>query len=193
MGLQLPRRIPFAEWEKIGRDLAAIADASAWCLGDWLTYGENTYIDRYRSAIERTSLDYQTLRNYAWVARRFVISRRRPGLSFAHHAEVAARPDPEQDFWLRKAEEFSWSRNHLREELRASLNDREAPELDDDGDTGESGTGGGPSLDRKTHALRVSLTNTQLELCERAAQAQACTLEKWAVAQLERAARLSQA
>jgi hypothetical protein len=41
--------------------------------------------------------------NYAWVARRFAMSRRRDTLSFGHHAEVAALPEPEQDFWLREA------------------------------------------------------------------------------------------
>ena len=50
-------------------------------------------------------LDYQTLRNYAWVARRFPAGRRRAGVSFAHHAEVARLPEPEQDYWLRRAED----------------------------------------------------------------------------------------
>ena len=43
-------------------------------------------------------LDYQTLRNYAWVARRFAMSRRRDTLSFGHHAEVPALPEPEQGY-----------------------------------------------------------------------------------------------
>lgn len=34
-------------------------------------YGQAAYTGRYRDAIEQASLDYQTLRNYAWVARRF--------------------------------------------------------------------------------------------------------------------------
>ena len=71
---------------------------AAWCLGDWLVFGEQAYAGRYRQAIERTSLDYQTLGNYAWVAKRFSLSRRRDELSFGHHSEVAALPEPEQDF-----------------------------------------------------------------------------------------------
>ena len=35
-------------------------------------------------------------------------------LSFGHHAEVAALPEHEQDHWLRKAGEFSWSTTRLR-------------------------------------------------------------------------------
>jgi hypothetical protein len=97
-----------------GRPGRCVASSSAWCLGDWLNYGQSAYPGRYQDAIEGTSLDYQTLRNYAWVARRFSLSRRRDRISFGQHAEVAALPEPEQDFWLRKAEELCWSRGqHL--------------------------------------------------------------------------------
>jgi hypothetical protein len=123
-GLLLPRQLPFQAWLSIGSQLSAVANSSAWCLGDWLAYGETAYNGRYRDAIEHTSLDYQTLRNYAWVARSFELSRRRDTLSFGHHAEVAALPEVEQDFWLRKAEELDWSRNQLRREVRASLKER---------------------------------------------------------------------
>ena len=82
------------------------------------------YEGRYREAVERTGLDYQTLRNYARIARRFEVSRRRETLSFGHHAELASLSEPEQDFWLRKAEQFSWSTSRLRREVRASLRER---------------------------------------------------------------------
>jgi hypothetical protein len=36
------------------------------------------------------------------------MSRRRDTLSFGHHAEVATLSEPEQDYWLRKAEEHRW-------------------------------------------------------------------------------------
>jgi len=49
--------------------LAAVS--SAWCLGDGLIAGQAAYGSRNRDAIGRTGLDYQTLRNYAWVAGRF--------------------------------------------------------------------------------------------------------------------------
>src|SRR5215472_6831633 len=75
IGLQLPQQLSFETWLRIGRQLSIAIDSSLWCLGDWLAYGETMYNDRYRIAIERTCLDYQTLRNYAWVARKFSISR----------------------------------------------------------------------------------------------------------------------
>src|SRR6266536_1438757 len=59
-------------------------------MGAWLAHGQAAYRSRYRTAIEQTGLDYQTLRNYAWVAGRFELSRRRDTLSFGRHAEAAA-------------------------------------------------------------------------------------------------------
>ena len=108
-------------WEQVGGRLFSIADSSTWWIADWLVYGECTFQDRYEEAIKRTSLSYQTLRNYTWVARKFPLPRRRQALSFSHHLEVVALEQPEQDYWLRKAEELGWSRNRLRAEVRASL------------------------------------------------------------------------
>jgi hypothetical protein len=118
-GLYLPANLPFTTWQRIGAQISTICDSSAWWLGDWLLYGQLQYADRYRKAILETSLDYQTLRNYTWVARRFPMSRRRDKLSFQHHAEVASLPEAQQDLWLDRAEVFGWSRNELRRRLRA--------------------------------------------------------------------------
>jgi hypothetical protein len=118
-GLRLYQEMTFETWLGLGRQLARISSASAWCLGDWLVYGERAYGQRYRAALEVTSLDYQTLRNYAWVARRFELSRRRDRLSFQHHAEVAWLSEAEQDLWLQRAERSRWTRNELRRRLAA--------------------------------------------------------------------------
>jgi hypothetical protein len=107
----------FADWTAVGRRLAQVSSASAWALGDWLLYGRRAFRDRYRTAIDATRLDYQTLRNYASVASRIDPPRRRESLSFQHHAEVAALSPPEQDLWLGRAESAGWSRNQLRRQL----------------------------------------------------------------------------
>lgn len=109
----------FEAWAALGRRIGGISNACAWCLGDWLVYGEQAFGRRYKTALVATSLDYQTLRNYAWVARRFEMSRRRDKLSFQHHAEVAALPEPYQDLWLLRAERSRWSRNEFRKRLSA--------------------------------------------------------------------------
>ncbi|MGW1727971.1 LmbU family transcriptional regulator [Streptomyces sp. NPDC002306] len=118
VGLQIPDVLSFEEWERAGRQLAGVVDSSAWWLGDWLTYGKNHYADRYQQGIRGAGLQYQTLRNYAWVARRFDMSRRHARLTFQHHAEVASLPAGEADRWLRRAEETPWTTKQLRTALR---------------------------------------------------------------------------
>jgi predicted HicB family RNase H-like nuclease len=178
-GLQFPRQLPFQRWVSIGRQLSEVCTSTAWCLGDWLIYGEVSYHSRYREAIEQTSLDYQTLRNYAWVAKRFPFSRRRGALSFGHHAEVTALPEAEQDFWLRKAEELAWSVKQLRHEVRASLKER-------------SVRGGGqmqPGSGNSTVRLSIHVSSGQLEHCRAAAQRAGLSVDEWVVLALEQAAR----
>lgn len=134
-GLLFTAKQSFRTWEELGTELFSFADSSTWWIADWLVYGESVFQDRYEEAIKRTSLSYQTLRNYSWVARAFPLSRRRQGLSFSHHLEVVALEEPEQDYWLRKAEELGWSRNKLRREVRSSLLMRQS-------ELTESGAGG---------------------------------------------------
>ncbi|WP_030621846.1 LmbU family transcriptional regulator [Streptomyces sclerotialus] len=118
--LELPAGISLDDWQRIGNQLYVAADSSAWWLGDWLIYGRTAYPGRYQRAVEETRLDYQTLRNYAWVARRFAPPRRRAALSFQHHAELASLPETEQEYWLDRAERLSWSRNFLRSRVKAA-------------------------------------------------------------------------
>jgi hypothetical protein len=182
IGLRIPPRFSYERWLAMGKQLSSLASSSAWCLGDWLTYGEAAFNGRYREAIEHTSLDYQTLRNYAWVAKRFPMSRRRDTLSFGHHTEVAALPFPEQDFWLRKAEEFGWSCKELRRKLRASLVERDS----DHRHELESVTEGGEAQSRSR--LQVELSSVQLESCRTAADKVGLSLDEWIVLVLEQAA-----
>jgi hypothetical protein len=118
--MQLSDELPFERWKAVGASICTYASASSWWLGDWLTFGRRRYGERYREGIAQTGLGYQTLRNYAVVARRFSPSRRRDDLSFQHHAEVCSLPDADQDFWLDLAAERHWSRTELRRRLRGS-------------------------------------------------------------------------
>jgi hypothetical protein len=183
-GLQFPQQLPFQRWLSIGRQLSEVCTSSAWCLGDWLIFGETCYNGRYRDAIEQTSLDYQTLRNYAWVARHFPLPRRRGAVSFGHHAEVAALPDAEQDFWLRKTEEFGWSVKQLRHEVRASLKERSVSDdsqIPSDSDERQPG----PSAVK----LSINVSSSQLDDCRAAAQRAGLSVDEWIVLVLKQAAR----
>jgi hypothetical protein len=183
--------------------------SSAWCLGGRLVYGEDAYSGRYRNAIEQTSLDYQTVRNSAWVARRFSLSRRRDTLTRAHHAEEARPPQPEEDVSLRKAMEMSWSRNRLRQEVRASLAERtdgESPDAAADhscilpnGSTPDADTVAAPQAGKAPFGMQANnmdslliqlkLSPKQMECCQAPAARLGHSIEEWAVAALERASR----
>lgn len=196
-GMFLPQNLPERSWEQIGANLRELVNSSAWWLADWLIYGEATYgWRRYKEAVERTGLDYQTLRNYAWVARRFEHDRRRDSLSFAHHAEVARLAPPEQDYWLRRAEQHKWSRNQLRRQLRAGLAVQSEPAAlpDGTGDSGQDATAeaasptGGQGGSKVT-TLTIELSAGQLEHCSKAAAAHGLPLDQWAARMLASATR----
>ncbi|GID30284.1 LmbU family transcriptional regulator [Paractinoplanes brasiliensis] len=173
-GLVLPDRMPFDKWLGLGGHLSDLYTSSAWCLGDWLIYGETAFSGRYQDAVKLTSLDYQTLRNHAWVARRFPMARRREGLSFTHHAEVAALVPPEQEFWLRKAEEHGWSAKRLRREVKDSILQRAA-------DAGRAARGA-------TVVLNMSIPVERLESFQEAAGRLGLSLATWAERALASAA-----
>jgi hypothetical protein len=189
-------------WEKLGANLLSFADSSAWWIADWLVYGESTFHDRYVEAIKRTSLSYQTLRNYTWAARRFPLPRRRHSLSFSHHLEVAALEQPQQDYWLRKAEQLGWSRNKLRGQVRSSQlvhqDESERPdaesraEVDSDGPASAGSTpvpavlGAEPAPTERL--LHLQLSAEDLATLERAASTAGEPVETWAAEMLRRAA-----
>ncbi|MEU3404527.1 LmbU family transcriptional regulator [Streptomyces sp. NPDC006670] len=172
-GMTFSPAMPQRAWEEIGSQLRELASSSAWWMGDWLLFGENAYSGRYREAVGRTGLDYQTLRNYAWVARRFEQHRRRDALSFAHHAEVARLARPEQDYWLRRAEEQRWSRNELRRQLRAGLAEQ------------NGGAAAEPAGEEAT--LRIALPKSDLDRLLETAAACGLSLNDWATHVLQSA------
>ncbi|MFI9721774.1 LmbU family transcriptional regulator [Streptomyces sp. NPDC052396] len=118
-GLHIPIGLAFEEWERAGRQLSGLLNSSSWWLGDWLIFGKDHYADRYERGIRAAGLQYQTLRNYAWVSRRFEQHRRRSALSFQHHAELASLRIDEQEEWLDRAERMKWSTKQLRTAIRA--------------------------------------------------------------------------
>jgi hypothetical protein len=169
VGLRIASAVDYETWVRAGLRIAETHDSSTWCLGDWLVYGQEHYEKRYGEAVEAIGLDYQTLRNYAWVARRFPLYRRRRCLSFQHHAEVAALPEREQDHWLSLAEQFGWSRNALRRNVRAA---REA----------------GGNVARSQVVQKIGATRVQIERWRLAAARSNRNLESWIVYQLDEAA-----
>ena len=167
-GLAFDPLLPFEVWCELGPRIARHSTATAWWLGDWLVYGQGKYGRRYKDAIAATGLDYQTLRNYAMVARRFALSRRRDGLSFHHHAEICALTDAEQDRWLDSAVAQGWTRNELRRRLRAQRL---------------------PAAAGALRVLRVEVSGERERRWRQAARDSGRSLEEWITAVLDDAAR----
>jgi hypothetical protein len=133
VSLQFPGETTFKDWERAGHQLARMLSSSSWWLGDWLIYGKEHFQDRYEQAAQAAGLQYQTLRNYAWVAGRFEASRRRPAVSFQHHAEVASLDQTEQDRWLSRAQAEGWSLRQLRGAVRAARSGVAKPDPREEG------------------------------------------------------------
>ncbi|MFB4421400.1 LmbU family transcriptional regulator [Streptomyces sp. QL37] len=170
VGLQIPSKLSFKEWEDAGGQLAGVVDSSSWWLGDWLVYGKDNYADRYQRGIRTAGLKYQTLRNYAWVSRRFSLSRRRAKLSFQHHAEVASLPLKEQEIWLDRAEQGGWTTKLLRNALRDA--NREGP-----------AAANSPGATR-----RLSLPDSRVQWWQKAAEQLGVDFENWVLVTLDTAA-----
>jgi hypothetical protein len=160
--------MPIDRWKAVGARIAAYSEAASWWLGDWLAFGQAKYGRRYKEGIALTGLEYQTLRNYAAVARRFDVSRRRDDLSFQHHAEVCALTDDAQDLWLDLAVTRRWSKAELRRCLRATVPGRAA--------------------DGQAAVLRLTLERQREHLWREAARRGDCALETWMIQVLDEAA-----
>lgn len=114
--LSLPEDLTYEEWLQIGHALDRMDHALQWWRGDWWAFGGHHYGERV-ALIPKTDPRFQTYANAGLVAKAFESSRRRE-LSWAHHAEVAALSEREQDYWLDRAEAERWARNELRREVR---------------------------------------------------------------------------
>ncbi|MET8100079.1 LmbU family transcriptional regulator [Streptomyces sp. NPDC005236] len=171
VGLQMPAKMAYDEWERAGRQLADVLDSSSWWLGDWMVYGKDHYTDRYQRGIRAAGLSYQTLRNYAWVSRRFDLGRRRPALSFQHHAELASMPVADQELWLDRAEQRQWTTKQLRGALRSARQGEQQP-----------------AAPAEPGRRRLEVPGSRLEWWHQAAQQLGVDFEQWVMATLDSAA-----
>jgi hypothetical protein len=140
----------FADWQAYGRKLGVMGRSAGWWIGDWLTYGNHAFGERYARASRITGYDSQTLMNMAYVASRFDASRRHGSLSWSHHAEIAAMDPAQQDFWLARAEAERLSVRCLRDEVRRARRARQAAEEEEEtAGAASADTGAHPSPDVK--------------------------------------------
>jgi hypothetical protein len=119
-GLVLAKDLTFEEWGAIGSSFGTALQTAAWCIGDWMVYGERKWSEQllmdgsdfdpvapnripsqvFDAAIKSTNLDRQTLSQYASVCRKIPMEERRINLSFGHHRLLAPLPSPQRLEWL---------------------------------------------------------------------------------------------
>lgn len=120
VGLTISEDITFDEWRGIAEAFGRALDAAAWCIGDWLVYGERVWGRQlllegetgepgaakkipshvYDEALAATKLDRHTLQTYASVCRAIPEPERRQKLTFAHHRLLAPLSPDKRREWL---------------------------------------------------------------------------------------------
>lgn len=113
--LTLPSDLPFEQWCQIGEQLNLFEQGVQWWIGDWINYGETRYGEKYLQAIEETGRSYDTLTQYAWVAKTWE-SCTRVQLSWSHHRLLAGQKD--RDKWTKLSLENKWSVSELSRQLQ---------------------------------------------------------------------------
>jgi hypothetical protein len=126
-GLTINGQISHEEWQQMGEVLHRLDGAIQWLIGDWLVYGERVWGETYEQIAELTGISYQTLRDYAWVARNVDLSLRKDNLTFNHHKLVTSMEPATQRQWLEHAAEQGLSIS----QMKAAIEGKVPPTLSD--------------------------------------------------------------
>lgn len=87
---------------------------TAWGLGDLILVMEERFPEQVAQLMEASGRSPATCSHHARISSRIPLERRRQGLSWSHHREVAALEPGEQDVWLGRAESNRWSLDEFR-------------------------------------------------------------------------------
>lgn len=116
-GAVIAPNISLDAWGGALQTCQAVANASAWALGDLLVFADDHggWGEAASQYLDLTEKSFSTLQKAIYLARQYPPAERLPGLSWSHHAEVAAIKDPdERTALLLRARDEGWSREHLR-------------------------------------------------------------------------------
>jgi hypothetical protein len=102
-------------WVQQGEALAQAVQRLPWAIGDWVIAGETLFNEKASQHYDSLGLSQERLANYAWVARQFPPSTRVEVLSWTHHREVAALPEPKRAALLTDAQETGKTTRELRD------------------------------------------------------------------------------
>ncbi len=128
-GLSLPEGIGHEDWRAVGLGLARERRASdiEWRIGDWAGRADGDFATLAEAAgIVGESLG--NVKKYVSAAKAWPKVRRRTGVDFHLHLEVAALPEAERERLLEAAGAEGWTRAQMREAVRGAR-DRELERL----------------------------------------------------------------
>lgn len=107
--------------EALATFFGELNDSTRWWIADLLNYTEMRYGEYVAHIAEFTGLAEQTIENYISIGRRVPPSRRRRGVKFSTHGEVAALSPNEQRHWLKIAADEKLKKMELRARLKPEL------------------------------------------------------------------------
>lgn len=119
VGLKLSQDLTFDEWRAIAVSFGQALQTAAWCIGDWMVYGERKWGRQmllegeefdpkkpsripshvFDEAVRSTGLDRSSLHSYATVCRKIPMEERRSHVSFGHHRILAPLPPAKRLEW----------------------------------------------------------------------------------------------
>jgi hypothetical protein len=117
LGVTFNGDVPEQVIDELMRNVGGAARGCLFIIGDAINYANDKYGDKYDRWMSLTGLEYQTLRNAGWIARKIELSRRRDNLTYEHHKLVASLVPDEQTRWLDMAEREGFSKRRLAKSL----------------------------------------------------------------------------
>lgn len=121
-GLALPKNLKWDQWSEMGYFFNHMNKSMPWLYGDWENFGKDKWGEQAAQCFEESMYANGTLRNAAWVCRKIPMSRRREGLTYSHHYEVASLTIDEQEKFLDLAEKKQMNVKQLREAVATFKN-----------------------------------------------------------------------
>mgnify|MGYP001595147667 CR=1 FL=1 len=118
--LCLPDGLAAPTWGSISGSIERVQDSANWWLGDWCLYGETAYGEEHSQYLPDREEGLASLKVYRWVALSIPPDRRRLGVSWSVHREVAGCDLEMQEQLLSMAEAEGWSCRRMREAVNES-------------------------------------------------------------------------
>ena len=121
LGLTLPEELNFTDYQLFGNGIRTFSESGMWIVGDYLNYGVDHFGEDIASQVV-DSLGYSeaSLAIAKSVSKAIPMNERRQGLSFEFHHTVAYLDSEKRGMWLDRVIENEWTRDELRDRVRAA-------------------------------------------------------------------------